>query len=167
MAVANGGGLRSTLNPNAPLFIPAAFQQVEDFSPRWWDLVKTSTWFRDHWISQHQDEETFGVDDEDDIANLLPDSFDLNITDEMSILEAELEETIQEMEAAEESTLASLTKEKSGLDLDAAALIKSLSLKSPKNGVAKPVLEVAKYREKPVQCMSPKCSPRRIIQQPR
>ncbi|KAJ0960692.1 hypothetical protein J5N97_001419 [Dioscorea zingiberensis] len=65
----------------------------------------------------------------------------------MSILEAELEETIQEMEAAEESTLASLTKEKSGLDLDAAALIKSLSLKSPKNGVAKPVLEVAKYRE--------------------
>ncbi|KAJ0978883.1 hypothetical protein J5N97_014357 [Dioscorea zingiberensis] len=117
--------------------------------------------------TEHQDEETFGVDDEDDIANLLPDSFDLNITDEMSILEAELEETIQEMEAAEESTLASLTKEKSGLDLDAAALIKSLSLKSPKNGVAKPVLEVAKYREKPVQCMSPKCSPRRIIQQPR
>ncbi|KAJ0960693.1 hypothetical protein J5N97_001420 [Dioscorea zingiberensis] len=57
-----------TQNPNAPLFIPAAFQQVEDFSPQWWDLVKTATWFLDHWSSQHQDEETFGVDDEDDIA---------------------------------------------------------------------------------------------------
>ncbi|XP_039129650.1 protein EARLY RESPONSIVE TO DEHYDRATION 15-like [Dioscorea cayenensis subsp. rotundata] len=166
MAVANGG-LRSTLNPNAPLFIPAALQQVEDFSPEWWNLVKTSTWFREHWISQHQDQGNFDGEDEDDIANLLPDDFDIGITEEMSILEAELEETIQEMEAAEETALASLGKEKTGPEMDAAAIIKNLSLKSPKNGMAQPVLEPAKYWEKPAQCIIPKCSPRRIIQQPR
>ncbi|KAF6988531.1 hypothetical protein CFC21_006052 [Triticum aestivum] len=44
----------SSLNPEAPLFIPAALQQVEDFSPQWWDLVKSSAWFRDHWYHQHQ-----------------------------------------------------------------------------------------------------------------
>ncbi|XP_044409894.1 uncharacterized protein [Triticum aestivum] len=44
----------SSLNPEAPLFIPAAFQQVEDFSPQWWDLVKSTAWFRDHWYHQHQ-----------------------------------------------------------------------------------------------------------------
>uniref|UniRef100_A0A452Y4L9 Ataxin-2 C-terminal domain-containing protein n=1 Tax=Aegilops tauschii subsp. strangulata TaxID=200361 RepID=A0A452Y4L9_AEGTS len=44
----------SSLNPEAPLFIPAALQQVEDFSPLWWDLVKSTAWFRDHWYHQHQ-----------------------------------------------------------------------------------------------------------------
>uniref|UniRef100_A0A8R7JXA7 Protein EARLY RESPONSIVE TO DEHYDRATION 15 n=1 Tax=Triticum urartu TaxID=4572 RepID=A0A8R7JXA7_TRIUA len=44
----------SSLNPEAPLFIPAAFQQVEDFSPQWWDLVKSTAWFGDHWYHQHQ-----------------------------------------------------------------------------------------------------------------
>ena len=44
----------SSLNPEAPLFIPAALQQVEDFSPQWWDLVKSTAWFRDHWYHQHQ-----------------------------------------------------------------------------------------------------------------
>lgn len=77
--------------------------------------MKTSTWFREHWISQHQDQGNFDGEDEDDIANLLPDDFDIGITEEMSILEAELEETIQEMEAAEETALASLGKEKTGV----------------------------------------------------
>lgn len=73
---------KSSLNPNAPLFIPMAFQQVEDFSAEWWDLVKTTTWFREHWFHQHQDQETFDADtDEDDVANLLPDSFDLGVCD--------------------------------------------------------------------------------------
>ncbi|KAL0339723.1 UNVERIFIED_CONTAM: protein EARLY RESPONSIVE TO DEHYDRATION 15 [Sesamum radiatum] len=53
MALVSGG--RSTLNPNAPLFIPAAVKQVEDFSPEWWSLVNTSTWFRNYWISQHEE----------------------------------------------------------------------------------------------------------------
>ncbi|XP_065851926.1 uncharacterized protein [Euphorbia lathyris] len=55
MALVSGG--RSTLNPDAPLFIPAAYRQVEDFSPEWWQLVTTSTWYRDYWLSQHQDAE--------------------------------------------------------------------------------------------------------------
>ena len=71
--------VESNLNPNAPLFIPAAYQQVEDFSPEWWELVKTTGWFRDHWFRQHQEQETFdGSDDaEKDVASLLPDSSDL------------------------------------------------------------------------------------------
>ena len=44
----------SSLNPNAPLFIPAAYRQVEDYSPEWWELVQTTAWFRDHWFRQHQ-----------------------------------------------------------------------------------------------------------------
>ncbi|KAJ0255480.1 hypothetical protein HA466_0102260 [Hirschfeldia incana] len=51
-------GRRSTLNPDAPLFVPAAVRQVEDFSPEWWQLVTTSTWYHDYWISQNQ-----GADD--------------------------------------------------------------------------------------------------------
>lgn len=84
MALVSGG--RSTLNPNAPLFIPASFRQVEDFSPQWWELVKTSKWFHDYWLNQHQEQEIFeGNDYEDeDIANLLPESFDLGIADEFS-----------------------------------------------------------------------------------
>ena len=84
MAIASGG-LRSSLNPNAPLFIPAALRQVEDFSPEWYELVKTSTWFREHWFSQHQEQDTFdGYEDDDDVVNMLPDSFDLGIDDELS-----------------------------------------------------------------------------------
>lgn len=50
---------------------------------------------------------------------------------------------------------------------DAESMMRSLSLKSPRNGAAmvKPLPEPAKY--KPPQCVSPKFSPRRIIQQPR
>lgn len=85
------------MNPNAPLFIPAAFRQVEDFSPEWWELVKTSKWFHDYWLNQHQEQEIFEVtDDDDDIANLLPDSFDLGIADEFFSLEAHLEDSLQE-----------------------------------------------------------------------
>ncbi|PWA44868.1 protein EARLY RESPONSIVE TO DEHYDRATION 15 [Artemisia annua] len=46
----------STLNPNAPLFVPAAVRQVEDFSPEWWQLITTSAWFHDYWLSQQQGE---------------------------------------------------------------------------------------------------------------
>ncbi|MTV28918.1 hypothetical protein FTX61_26640, partial [Nitriliruptoraceae bacterium ZYF776] len=72
---------RSTLNPNAPLFVPAAVRQVEDFSPEWWELVTTSTWFHDYWLSQQQGEGGFFGNTEDeidftDIADLLPDSID-------------------------------------------------------------------------------------------
>jgi hypothetical protein len=67
MALVSGG--RSTLNPNAPLFIPAAFRQVEDFSPEWWQLVTTSTWYHDYWLSQHQGEDGFYENGEDDFKH--------------------------------------------------------------------------------------------------
>ncbi|XP_059434837.1 protein EARLY RESPONSIVE TO DEHYDRATION 15-like isoform X1 [Corylus avellana] len=92
-------GERSTLNPNAPLFIPAAFRQVEDFSPEWWELVKTSTWFRDYWLSQYEDEDFEGNADDDFeaddyIANMLPEAFDLGIVEEFPTVEAQSEEMV-------------------------------------------------------------------------
>ncbi|KAJ8763989.1 hypothetical protein K2173_004857 [Erythroxylum novogranatense] len=44
--------LPSTLNPNAPLFVPLAYRTVEDFSEEWWALVKSSPWFRDYWLQE-------------------------------------------------------------------------------------------------------------------
>ncbi|KAG0477334.1 hypothetical protein HPP92_014175 [Vanilla planifolia] len=167
-AVASGGG-RSTLNPNAPLFIPAALQRVEDFSPEWWELVKTTPWFRDHWFRQHQEQETFdGNEEEEDVANLLPDSFDLGIDDDFSDFVADFEEQEAYMEAMQQvyyPVQASVNKE-NGLEMEAESLMKKLSLKSPKNGVTKPVLDPARYKEKPAMVASPRSSFRRI-QQPR
>ncbi|GMP86607.1 hypothetical protein CsSME_00039321 [Camellia sinensis var. sinensis] len=106
MALVSGG--RSTLNPNAPLFIPAAVRQVEDFSPEWWELVTTASWFRDYWLSQQQGEDGFYGNGEDefsgnDVVDLLPDTIDLSIDDEFSIMEAQFEEFILSSEAAEAS----------------------------------------------------------------
>ncbi|KAJ6847667.1 protein EARLY RESPONSIVE TO DEHYDRATION 15 [Iris pallida] len=164
-AVASGGERASTLNPNAPLFIPAAYQQVEDFSPEWWALVNTTEWFRDHWFQQHREQETFEGEDELDAANLLPDSFDLGIADDI-VDEASFFAAYDVIESD-----GRLWKEdlKSGLGSgnDVESLMRSLNLKSPRNGgaVKPPPLEPAKY--KPPQSVSPKFSPRRIIQQPR
>lgn len=80
-------GQRSTLNPNAPPFIPATFYQVEDFSSEWWELVKTSTWFRDFWLSQHQDDDFEG--------NIEVDTADAEDNDDISIDEAQLTELSQ------------------------------------------------------------------------
>lgn len=92
-------GRRSTLNPNAPLFIPAAVRQVEDFSPQWWDLVKTATWFRDYWLSQHKGEDIFqeeqNVFHEDNVVGLLPDSIDLDVEQDILDMEAQYEEFLQ------------------------------------------------------------------------
>ncbi|KAG1371159.1 protein EARLY RESPONSIVE TO DEHYDRATION 15 [Cocos nucifera] len=194
MAMSSGAATKSTLNPNAPLFIPAAFQQVEDFSPEWWELVKTTTWFRDHWFHQHQEQETFDGDDDEDVANLLPESFDLGIADELSILEAEFEAAAYHQAVGAEELFSGFQKEvkpKPGLENDAEAMIMSLkqitddiiyfpdrgndleeaiwslNSKSPKNGRVRPAAEPARFQEKPLQCMSPKRSTHRIIQQPR
>lgn len=103
------------MNPNAPLFIPAAFRQVEDFSPEWWKLVKTSTWFRDYWLSQHQDDENFEVNDgaDDDVLNLLPETFDLGIDEESLDLEVQMEELIQ-LSETKEGTESASTVSKTG-----------------------------------------------------
>ncbi|KAI5560339.1 hypothetical protein BDE02_16G040900 [Populus trichocarpa] len=94
MALVSGG--RSTLNPDAPLFVPAAYRQVEDFSPEWWQLVTTTTWFRDYWLSRHQDENGFYDNAEDEfgldgnnVADLLPDTFDLDAGDYFSSLDSQ------------------------------------------------------------------------------
>ncbi|KAJ1404157.1 hypothetical protein SESBI_26754 [Sesbania bispinosa] len=103
MALVSGG--RSTLNPNAPLYIPAAFRQVEDFSPEWWQLVTTLTWYHDYWLSQQQDEGFYGEDgfDGNDVVDLLPDAFDLDAGDDLSVIEAQLEEFIRSSETQEET----------------------------------------------------------------
>ncbi|KAE8713254.1 P-loop containing nucleoside triphosphate hydrolases superfamily protein isoform 1 [Hibiscus syriacus] len=70
-----------------PLSVPAFYRQVEDFSPEWWQLVTTTAWYQDYWISQHQDEDGFydntedDVSDGNDIADWLADTFD-PVTDE-------------------------------------------------------------------------------------
>ena len=42
----------STLNPNAPLFVPSAYRVVEDFSSEWWNLVQTCPEFREQWVRE-------------------------------------------------------------------------------------------------------------------
>ncbi|KAL6997578.1 hypothetical protein U1Q18_007705 [Sarracenia purpurea var. burkii] len=173
MALVSGG--RSTLNPNAPLFIPAAVRQVEDFSPEWWELVTTAAWFRDYWLSQHQGEDGFygNVEDDlssNDVVDLLPDTIDLlGIDEEFLNMEAQFEEFIKLSETGEAnqssfSTLRGIPE--SGLAMDADATMKRLSLSKSLNERSHKSLEQAKYWEKPAKCVNPKCSPRRI-QQPR
>ena len=82
----------STLNPNAPLFVPAAFRAVEDFSPEWWNLVQTSPAFRDQWLR----EKFPGSEEQDIFAEDLEELADL---DEF----LEYQEQLQEMEAVQES----------------------------------------------------------------
>ncbi|KAL0725751.1 hypothetical protein Bca4012_040350 [Brassica carinata] len=62
----------STLNPNAPVFDPVGFREVEDFSPKWWELVTTSKWFRDFWLTANSEYE-FGEfsDMEDEFEELI------------------------------------------------------------------------------------------------
>nr|AAZ20289.1 unknown [Arachis hypogaea] len=100
MALVSGG--RPTLNPNAPLYIPAAFRQVEDFSPEWWQLVTTLTWYHEYWLSQQQVEGGFYAAEDDgfdqdgnDVVDLLPDIFDLDAGEDLSVMEAQLEEFIR------------------------------------------------------------------------
>ncbi|EHA8586977.1 putative protein EARLY RESPONSIVE TO DEHYDRATION 15 [Cocos nucifera] len=135
------------------------------------NVRQSNTWFRDHWLQQqHQEQETFDGDDDEDVVNLLPDSFDLGLVDELSILEAEFEAAAYHQTVGAEELVSGFQKKeklKPGLEIDAEAVIRSLNLKSPKNGGVRPVMEPGKHREKPLQCVSPKCSPRRIIHQPR
>ncbi|XP_059668360.1 protein EARLY RESPONSIVE TO DEHYDRATION 15-like [Cornus florida] len=173
MALVSGG--RSTLNPNAPLFIPAAVRQVEDFSPEWWELVTTSTWFHDYWLSQNQGEDGFYGNDVDgfdgsDVAELLPDTIDLGADEDFSNMEAQFEEFIHPSEMGEANEFAfSVVKgiPEHGLAMDTEALMKSLSLANSgkKKGLNSPT-GPPKYCDKPAKCVSSKCSPIRI-QQPR
>ena len=155
MAVAS-----SSLNPNAPLFIPAAYRQVEDFSPEWWELVKTTAWFRDHWFRQHQLHEAayeaaaFGLpDDADvDVAALLPDdSVDLLDTDDLFY--------------APDRHVA----KPAGYDLD---VLRAVSLGSPRAVVGAPSpraqqQQQQRHADKPAHHVGVRGAARRFIHQPR
>lgn len=66
MAIQVSPSLTSSLNPNAPLFIPSSAQMmhpddevmpewdVEDFSPEWWNLVQTSPEFCEFWLNGYE-----------------------------------------------------------------------------------------------------------------
>ncbi|XP_015898106.1 protein EARLY RESPONSIVE TO DEHYDRATION 15 isoform X2 [Ziziphus jujuba] len=168
MALVSGG--RSTLNPDAPLFVPAALRQVEDFSPEWWQLVKTSAWYRDYWLSQREDEEAFYgnvEDDIDDVAHLLPETFDLDAGEEFSNMEAQFEEFLHFSEMKGDKSSPIFTPNaihENGLVMESEALVKNMKFLDERG--PKFAAEPAKYAEKAAKCMSPKYSARRI-QQPR
>ncbi|XP_071686530.1 protein EARLY RESPONSIVE TO DEHYDRATION 15-like [Rutidosis leptorrhynchoides] len=152
----------STLNPNAPLFVPAAVRQVEDFSAEWWDLVTTSTWFHDYWLSQQQGEGGFfenteGEFDFTDVADLLPDSIDAD--EDTLIMESQYEQFLLSTEMERRNAHAPNSFKHIptiGLELD---------VKPRERGPKSPV-EIARYREKPAKIVSPKSRTQRI-QQPR
>ena len=66
------GPLSSVLNPNAPMFVPAAYRNVEDFSDQWWSLVHSSPWFRDYWLRECFSESLFDLNCSDDCDFFLP-----------------------------------------------------------------------------------------------
>ncbi|KAK1312888.1 Polyadenylate-binding protein-interacting protein 2 [Acorus calamus] len=63
----------SGLNPDAPMYVPWAYRTVEDFSDAWWDLVRSSPWFRDYWLSECFHDPIVGSDDDDGCGSFLPD----------------------------------------------------------------------------------------------
>ncbi|XP_076884013.1 protein EARLY RESPONSIVE TO DEHYDRATION 15-like isoform X2 [Bidens hawaiensis] len=67
------GLLTSSLNPNAPMFVPAAYRNVEDFSDQWWSLVQSSPSFRDYWLRECFSESLFEVSDDYDFDSFIPD----------------------------------------------------------------------------------------------
>ncbi|KAK4753193.1 hypothetical protein SAY87_021991 [Trapa incisa] len=100
MALVSAGG--SKLNPNAPLFIPAAFHMIEDFSPEWWQQITTSTWYHGYWLSQHPEGFPGHAEDEfdyDNAVDLLPDSMDFIDNDDLASMEAQYEEFLKFTEA--------------------------------------------------------------------
>ncbi|MFS7904076.1 putative PAM2-containing protein CID1/CID2 [Helianthus anomalus] len=148
---------RSTLNPNAPLFVPAAVRQVEDFSPEWWDLVTTSTWFHSYWLSQQDAEDGFfgNTQDDLDIVDILPDS--IYADEDTLTMESDYEQFLLLSEMEKHTYAPSLKQIPiKGLELE---------LKSRERGPKSPV-ETAKYWEKPAKPVSPKVRTQRI-QQPR
>ncbi|XP_076928558.1 protein EARLY RESPONSIVE TO DEHYDRATION 15-like [Bidens hawaiensis] len=67
------GLLTSSLNPNAPMFVPAAYRNVEDFSDQWWTLVQSSPSFRNYWLRECFSESLFDVSDDYDLDSFIPD----------------------------------------------------------------------------------------------
>ncbi|KAI4330528.1 hypothetical protein MLD38_028810 [Melastoma candidum] len=152
--------VRSSLNPNAPLFIPAAVRKVEDFSPEWWQLVTNSTWYRNYWLSLNPEGGVHDADEEGiwggDAVEMLPDFFDLDAGEDFSAIEAQYEEFLQLSENGD--------YESNGIVGGATKL--SIVKSRCADGRGRRATYPAKYSEKPAKNVNSKCSPR-CIQQPR
>ncbi|WVZ56955.1 hypothetical protein U9M48_007413 [Paspalum notatum var. saurae] len=142
----------SSLNPDAPLFIPAALLQVEDFSPQWWELVTTTAWFRDHWSREHTQLDEMAEELELEAAGLLP-------YDE--------EDLFYDGHAPTAAETAVTAPAAASLKTD--AVLKALNLTSPKGGDApRGFHDKPRHAEKPTKYAgSPKSSAPRVIHQPR
>ncbi|CAN8286994.1 unnamed protein product [Cochlearia groenlandica] len=145
-------GRCSTLNPNAPLFVPASVKKVEDFSPEWWKLVTTSTWYHDYWISQNQGPDGFYDDKEANVADLLPESFDFDDIDDCF----DYEEFDQGFNGGD---IYQASSEIEVLGKNGEIVKKSTRKWSPRMFV-----ESAKYVEKPAKWSNQKVTPRNIHQ---
>ncbi|KAK1325531.1 Proton pump-interactor 1 [Acorus calamus] len=55
------------------MYVPWAYRTVEDFSYAWWDLVRSSPWFRDYWLSDCFHNPIVGSDDDNGCGSFLPD----------------------------------------------------------------------------------------------
>lgn len=142
----------SSLNPDAPLFIPAALRQVEDFSPQWWDLITTTAWFRDYWSREHAHLDEMA--EQLDAAGILPDDEDLFYDEQLEQLAPA---------AVDPAPPAAAT-------LKTDEVLKALNLTSPKGGDApRGFREKSRHSEKPTKYAgSPKSSGApRVIHQPR
>ncbi|KAF5752604.1 protein EARLY RESPONSIVE TO DEHYDRATION 15-like [Tripterygium wilfordii] len=134
----------STLNPNAPMFVPLAYRTVEDFSDQWWALVQSSPWFRDYWLQERY------LDPQSDSS--FHDIFDPALLDLDSLLEDLDYEEIVKNEKVEE---------KEDLRRD---LVKIGSEKWRKGRI---VAEVPRFAEKAPKIVNMKVVSPRMIQQPR
>ncbi|XP_047066302.1 protein EARLY RESPONSIVE TO DEHYDRATION 15-like [Lolium rigidum] len=154
----------SALNPDAPMFIPAAFRRVEDYSPEWYELVKTTAWFRDHWYRQQQLYDGEDDQDVDDVAALLPD-------DSVDLLDAQdLFYSPPSPQQAQHDFHSYNKPAGFGGDMD--AVLRTLSLNSPRGGVPNAAAPAWSPRqaEKPVQHFGARAGgggARRAIHQPR
>ncbi|KAG5558072.1 hypothetical protein RHGRI_008097 [Rhododendron griersonianum] len=140
----NASASSSTLNPNAPMFVPSSYKAVEDFSDQWWDLVHSSPWFRDYWLQERFHDPQFDpfFPENDDPAPLLPDLDSL--FDPFLVKQEEEEEEEQER----------------GYNKDL------VSLGAAKWRNARVLAEKPRYAEKAPKIVNVKVSPR-PIQQPR
>ncbi|XP_024543297.1 polyadenylate-binding protein-interacting protein 2-like [Selaginella moellendorffii] len=85
----------SSLNPDAPHFVPSFFESVEDFSSEWWNLVKSTPAFRDYWIREKWESvvseasatlDDYAEEDEEDVSFEDVDLEDVRALDEADTL---------------------------------------------------------------------------------
>ncbi|XP_050385893.1 protein EARLY RESPONSIVE TO DEHYDRATION 15-like [Argentina anserina] len=141
---------QSSLNPNAPMFVPSAYRSVEDFSTEWWALVHSSPWFRDYWL-----QENFHDPQNDPFYSDIPDDSDFidDLFDEQHYPNTTADHNTNTNTQAEEEGEKDYHRELVSLGL----------LKWPKG---RAVAKAPRFIEKAPKIVNVKVSPR-PIQQPR